>query len=298
MDIKFISSLEKCFIEDNLDKFTEYKQATIFKNEKFNFQVALKSEKLTEMYGKYDVFPIIESEISDYITIKEVSYIPCEIPAILTSDEGVDRTKAGIFPDLLKSLSYCGMFRVMSEQLRCFMVTVDPACKISGNFDIKIKIFEGAYEQGLKFTDKIICEDTFNLTVIDALLPEIRDTEHLENQTTALAKSDFFKGIDEMARPYARTRLMGAKLFKYGFVNNLDEIRINPKSRHYFAFLEMKQDIRAYLLCAKLTSFEETVKIIEEVLGEFTFDSCIYKVEQMMLLRAKINETILKKLDK
>ena len=37
MDIKFISSLEKCFIEDSLDKFNEYKQATIFKNEKFNF---------------------------------------------------------------------------------------------------------------------------------------------------------------------------------------------------------------------------------------------------------------------
>ena len=298
MDIKFISSLEKCFIEDNLDKFTEYKQATIFKNEKFNFQVALKSEKLTEMYGKYDVFPIIESEISDYITIKEVSYIPCEIPAILTCDEGVDRTKAGIFPDLLKSLSYCGMFRVMSEQLRCFMVNIDPACKLTGTFQIKVKIFEGTYCNGVKSTGKFLLEETFDLTVIDALLPEIKDTEYLENQTTALAKSDFFKGVDEMARPYARTRLMGAKLFKYGFVNNLDEIKIDHKSRHYFAFLEMKQDIRAYLLCAKLTSFEETVKIIKEVLGEFTFDSCIYKVEQMMLLRAKINETILKKLDK
>ncbi len=294
MDIKFISSLEKCFIEDNLDKFTEYKQATIFKNEKFNFQVALKSEKLTEMYGKYDVFPIIESEISDYITIKEVSYIPCEIPAILTCDEGVDRTKAGIFPDSLKELHYLGKLRVASEQLRTLMVTVDPACKVSGTFQIRVKFVEAIYDKGVKPTDKLFCEDTFTITVKDMLLPEIRDNTYPENSTNALAKTTHFMGVDEMARPYARTRLMGAKLFKYGFINNLDAIKIDPKSRHYFAFLEMKQDIRAYMLCAKLISFEKTIQLMEEVLGEITLDSCLYKVEQMMTLRTKINEMILK----
>ncbi len=296
MDIKFISSLEKCFIEDNLDKFTEYKQATIFKNEKFNFQVALKSEKLTEMYGKYDVFPIIESEISDYITINEVSYIPCEIPAILTYDEGVDRTKAGIFPDSLKELHYLGKLRVASEQLRTLMVTVDPVCKVSGTFQIRVKFVEATYDKGVKPTDKLFCEDTFTITIKDALLPEMRDNTYPEISTNALAKTTHFMGVDEMARPYARTRLLGAYLFKFGFQENLDAIKINPSSRHYSAFLEMKNDIRAYMLCAKLTSFKETVKIMEEVLGEITLDKCLYKVDQMMTLREKINEKIFSKI--
>ena len=156
MDIKLISSLEKCFIEDTLDMFSEYKQATVFKNEKFTFQVALKNPKFTEMYAKSDIFPMVESEINDYITIKEVSYIPCEIPAILTDDEGVDRTKAGIFPDWVKDLHYCGMLRLPSEQLRTFMVTVDPAGKISGTFDIKVKLLKGVYDKGVKATDEIM----------------------------------------------------------------------------------------------------------------------------------------------
>ena len=292
MDIKFISSLEKCFIEDSLEKFTEYKSATAFKNEKFSFQVALKSEKLTGMYAKYDLFPTIESEIKDYITIKEVSYIPCEIPAIKTCDEGVDRKKAGIFPDWLKDLHYLGMLRIPSEQLRTFMVTVDPQCKISGTFDIKVKLVKAVYDKGLKQTDEIVCEDTFTLTVKDALLPEVRDNIYPEVSTNVFAQTDFFAGVDEMARPYARTRLMGVYLFKYGFVENLDTININPASRHYFAFLEMKNDIRAYMLCAKLYSFEETVKAIEEVTGEITLEKCLYKTDMMMQLRDKINSMI------
>ena len=292
MDIKLVSSLEKCFIEDTLQKFSEYKKATTFKNEKFTFQVALKSAMLTGEYAKNDVFPIIESEIKDYITLKEVTYIPCEIPAILTNDEGVDRVKAGIFPDRLKDIHYLGMLRVPSEQLRTFMVTVDPASKISGIFDIKIKIVEGVYDKGLKPTDKLFCEDTFALTIKDALLPEMRDNIYPENSTNAFARTEFFKGADEMARPYARTRLMGAYLFKFGFWENLDAIKINPASRHFSAFLEMKNDLLAYMLCAKLYSFEETVKAMEDVLGEITLDKCLYKVEQMMALREKINEMI------
>lgn len=296
MDIKLISSLEKCFIEDSLEKFTEYKQATVFKNEIFTFQVALKSEKLTEKYAKNDVFPVIESDIKDYITLKEVSYIPCEIPAIKTCDEGVDRVKAGIFPDWLKEFHYLGMFRLPSEQLRTFMVTVDPALKLSGTFDIKIKIVEGVYDKGLKATDKLICEDTFTLTVKDTLLPETRDNIYPKISTNAFARTELFEGVDEMARPYARTRLMGAYLFKFGFCENLDSIKINLKSRHYNAFLEMKNDISAYNLCSKLYSFEETVKAMEEVLGEITVDKCLYKVDEMMALRNKINEMICLKL--
>ncbi len=296
MDIKLISSLEKCFIEDSIEKFTEYKQATVFKNEKFAFQVALKSEKLTEMYAKYDIFPVIESEIKDYITLKEVAYIPCEIPAIITNDEGVDRVKAGIFPDWLKDIHYLGMLRLPSEQLRTFMVTVDPAGKISGTFDIKVKLLKGVYDKGVKATDEIMCEDTFTLTVKDALLPEMRDNIYPEISTNIFARTKFFAGVDEMARPYARTRLMGAYLFKFGFWENLDAIKINPQSRHFNAFLEMKNDLLAYMLCAKLYSFEETVKAMEEVLGEIALDKCLYKVEQMMALRSKINQMIFDKI--
>ena len=296
MDIKFVSSLEKCFIEDALDKFTEYKSATTFKNEKFTFQVALKSEKLVEKYAKYDIFPVIESEIKDYITIKEVSYIPCEIPAILTCDEGVDRVKPGIFPDWIKDFHYLGLFRVPSEQLRTFMVTVDPACKLSGTFDIKVKIMGSVYDKGLKMTDVLVCEDTFTITIADVILPETRDNIYPEISTNAFARTKHFAGVDEMARPYARTRLLGAYLFKFGFTENLDALKINPQSRHYVAFLEMKNDIRAYNLCTKLYSFEETVKAMEDAVGEITLDKCLYKVDMMMALRKRINEMIFEKI--
>ena len=58
----------------------------------------------------------------------------------------------------------------------------------------------------------------------------------------------------------------------------------------------MKNDIRAYMLCAKLYSFDETVKAMEEVLGEITFEKCLYKVDMMMALRERINRMIFDKI--
>lgn len=41
---KIISSLEKCFIRDDIDKFEQIKSITVLKNERFSFQVVVSAD--------------------------------------------------------------------------------------------------------------------------------------------------------------------------------------------------------------------------------------------------------------
>lgn len=155
---KIVSSLEKCFLDDSIDKFTEIKEEKIFKNQRFSFQIAYEGPK-----GRLiTVKPEIESDIKDIITLKEVVNIPSDMPVFTHSDKDVLRREAGIYPDLLKPVQG-GV--TLKGTLKAFWLTVEPKSKVTGKHTIKVLLKESS-------TDKILKELTFTLQISDVELPE------------------------------------------------------------------------------------------------------------------------------
>lgn len=138
-----------------------------------------------------------------------------------------------------------------------------------------------------------------------------------------------------LAMPYYRTRSLGMQLYKYkiaGFLhwgynyyNNAgsgdcinpyldlsgedwvpagDTFMVYPErdgtpllSTRMLSLEEAFQDIRAMELCERYYSHEEVVAAMEEILGEeITFLRCAHSAEEMLAVRARINEMIEKAL--
>lgn len=172
MQTKIVSSLERCFLNSDISQFNELKEASIFKNQVYSFQMLVQAEELKGMYRLYRIVPIIESKINDYITIREVVPLPSEMPAFPTHDDGVERVKPGLFPELLRPLKYDGIMNVPPKQAKSVFITVDPKGEIFGDFTIKVKIFRATYEEGLKATEELLGEQTLELSIKDASLPK------------------------------------------------------------------------------------------------------------------------------
>ena len=295
MEIKLVSSLEKCFLDSDLGEFTEYKADKIFKNQTFSFQVAFKADKYVKMYERCDMFVIIESAIAEHIRVDEVVNVPSEIPAVYTCDEGVDRVKAGLFPDLLREPKYIGMIRLASEQTKAVMVTLDSRAVPAGEYQIKARLVKGVYNRGLKATDELLAEDTFTLTVSHVALSENAVNRRVELESTEdIFLNERLMGVGELARTYARTRFLGIQLFKAGLTGVLDKISTRS-SRHNKAVLEAKEDVRILEKCAELYSFDEVVASVEAICGTVSVDACLYKPDALMAAMNKVKEMIFAK---
>lgn len=132
------------------------------------------------------------------------------------------------------------------------------------------------------------------------------------------------------AMPGARTRCIGFQMFKYGikgflhwgynfyysqysmsfvdpyldstgnyFTPSGDCYSIYPardgtalESIRLLAFYEALQDMRACELCSSLIGKEQTVALLESVVGEIRFDKCIGSSSVLLSARRKINEAI------
>lgn len=132
------------------------------------------------------------------------------------------------------------------------------------------------------------------------------------------------------AMPGARTRCIGFQMFKYGikgflhwgynfyysqysmsfvdpyldstgnyFTPSGDCYSVYPardgtalESIRLLAFYEALQDIRACELCSSLIGKEQTVALLESVVGEIRFDKCIGSSTVLLSARRKINEAI------
>ena len=132
------------------------------------------------------------------------------------------------------------------------------------------------------------------------------------------------------AMPGARTRCIGFQMFKYGikgflhwgynfYYSQYSMSFVNPyldSTGNYFtpsgdcysvypardgtalesirllAFYEALQDMRACELCSSLIGKEQTVALLESVVGEIRFDECIGSSTVLLSARRKINEAI------
>lgn len=140
-----------------------YDRATMLKNERFHFQVALK----VAMDDKAMVVPQVSSAIGDAISLYAVGMVPAELlhePCCDPMDTNFLTDVPGLIPDVLMPLPQAGL-SLVPRQWRCLWVTVAPKAGealMPGVYPIDIDFMAG---------DSTATRVRFELTVLDAELP-------------------------------------------------------------------------------------------------------------------------------
>ena len=166
---RIVSSLEKCFLTSDITQFTEIKEEKIFKNQKYSFQLLCHFEDGWQIAVK----PVIEGDLADYITVREVINIPAEIPTYPHCDPLPKIHEPGLYPDLLRPLKYRGTFRLHPKQSRALWFDIDPKGEITGEHTLKIKLLRvGISSKGFTPTDEVVAEHEIKIDIKDAMIPD------------------------------------------------------------------------------------------------------------------------------
>lgn len=169
--LKVISSLEKCFYDDDIEKFAELSEISMLKNEKLSFQVAYRMlEHRRFMFCE----AVIEGELKDYISVKQTVCVPSVKPVEKLNNDYDDnylRTEPGLYPDLIKDLGYQNRVYVSVENLRTLWLDVElPENFKAGEYYTEISIVNG---------EELLGKTALTINVVNDNLPE-NFTPHTE----------------------------------------------------------------------------------------------------------------------
>lgn len=158
MDFKTVqvSSLQRVFLDGRCD-LTEHNCDSVLKGERYSYQIAYKSSE------KFFAEIVIDSPLSQFITVRSVGNVPSELPVYESDCEFCERNEPGLFPDVLFPIENNRVL-IKRQNFYALWITVDlPKDMDAGDYEIKIK---------LKKDGETISENIFGLHVINAVLPE------------------------------------------------------------------------------------------------------------------------------
>ncbi len=158
MDFKTgqVSSLQRVFLDGRCD-LTEHNCDSVLKGERYSYQIAYKSSE------KFFAEIVIDSPLSQFITVRSVGNVPSELPVYESDFEFCERNEPGLFPDVLFPIE-SNRVLIKRQNYYALWITVDlPKDTDAGDYEIKIK---------LKKDGETISENIFGLHVINAVLPE------------------------------------------------------------------------------------------------------------------------------
>ena len=158
MDFKTgqVSSLQRVFLDGRCD-LTEHNCDSVLKGERYSYQIAYKSSE------KFFAEIVIDSPLSQFITVRSVGNVPSELPVYESDCEFCERNEPGLFPDVLFPIENNRVL-IKRQNFYALWITVDlPKDTDAGDYEIKIK---------LKKDGETISESIFGLHVINAVLPE------------------------------------------------------------------------------------------------------------------------------
>lgn len=158
MDFKTgqVSSLQRVFLDGRCD-LTEHNCDSVLKGERYSYQIAYKSSE------KFFAEIVIDSPLSQFITVRSVGNVPSELPVYESDCEFCERNEPGLFPDVLFPIENNRVL-IKRQNFYALWITVDlPKDTDAGDYEINIK---------LKKDGETISENIFGLHIINAVLPE------------------------------------------------------------------------------------------------------------------------------
>jgi hypothetical protein len=164
LDMKIVSSLEKCFWDQHPEEMTGVGSFTVFRNERLCFQVAYRAE-CDEINARRDCTVRLGGELAGYATLRQVCNVLNMYPTYNVIPEGEFlRTQAGAYPDMIRPLMYPDMISVPDGQTHALWVEIElPEGFAVGEYGIELS----AYAQN----ECIACVSA-SVRVLDASLPE------------------------------------------------------------------------------------------------------------------------------
>ncbi len=164
---KVLSSLEKCFIDENVNSKKETTYFKVLKGQSLSFQLACMREDEKEDLSF--TAPYIDGELAEFVTAKEVIYVPSTYPVpVFGSDEYYLRKDIGFYPDPIRPLHYNGCLALRPKRLHCvwFDVVIPPTFK-SGKYTLTVALKEGT--DGKVITEK----KKIKIELVDMILPKL-----------------------------------------------------------------------------------------------------------------------------
>ena len=123
LQMKTVSSLEKCFIDDRLETKTEKNRFVMFANEKLSMQIAYRAQVRDEGIAMY-ICPVkTGGALGKYAQVSLVANVPNQFPTYNVDPGGeFIRTEPGLYPDLIRPLPYIDKITLPHEQTHAFWV--------------------------------------------------------------------------------------------------------------------------------------------------------------------------------
>ncbi len=160
MNIVTASSLDKIFPDGGVS--LPEKSGVMLKNERYNFQVAVKEEKFSQIYGAR---LIVKGDISEFVTVRVIKCVPAVLTMYVDSDDYVifPRGKdSGVYPDVLAEEP---IVDIPQNKWVAFWLTVHNKNGLPvGKHELKIELVG---EKG-----ETLAETEYLLEVLDAIIPE------------------------------------------------------------------------------------------------------------------------------
>ena len=142
LQMKMISSLEKCFYDDTLESKAEKNNFVMFRNERLSFQVAYRAEDPRISIARW--CPVkIGGALAKYATLRIVSNILNMYPIYNVNPGGEFlRTEPGAYPDLIRPCIYPNAVSLPSGQTHALWIDIElPEGFPAGVYDISVEIW-------------------------------------------------------------------------------------------------------------------------------------------------------------
>lgn len=141
LQMRMISSLEKCFYDDPIDSKAEKTKFIMFRNERLSFQVVYRMDDPTVDIHRW--CPIrLGGALADYATVRLVSNVLNMYPTYPQNPDGAFiRTEPGAYPDLLRPMLYPGAVSLPHDQTHSLWVDIElPEGFAAGTYGISLSI--------------------------------------------------------------------------------------------------------------------------------------------------------------
>ena len=165
---KFVSSLEKAFIDEKIDKFDTLEKMSALKGERFSLQLLYTYEQDEETFYRCALIPSFKGELAKYIKLHHVRNIPVTLPVSHTSvDENYLRTAPGLYPDMLEPVEKDPAIYVRYECLDSLWIEINlpKDCTLTGEQTLSVTLTK-------RDDENFVIEESVKIEVIDAVLPE------------------------------------------------------------------------------------------------------------------------------
>ncbi len=165
IEIKALSSLEKCFLDEGLENKNELTGITVFSNQRLCYQIALcRSERLPH---KQNCRISLEGKLAKYASLRRVVSVPVHFPCRTTTcDNNYLRKTPGLYPDLLQPMQYGDQIALLTDQPEALWIEAHLPSDIEA----------GSYPLTLRVTDlaksSVLAEKTVTVRVLGEKLPE------------------------------------------------------------------------------------------------------------------------------